>query len=53
MWDWIIWDRFGIGSYGIWVWDRVMWDIGLGLGHMGLGVRLAHAGYRFGLGLMG
>ena len=29
---------------GIWVWDWVLWDIGLGLGFMG---------YRFGIGFMG
>ena len=36
--------RFGMGSYGIEVWDWVLWNIGLGLGFMG---------YRFGIGFYG
>ena len=36
--------RFGIGFYGIEVWDCVLWDKGLGLGSMG---------YGFGIGLYG
>ena len=45
--------RFGIGSYGIWVWDWVLWDIGLGLDFMGYRFRIVFLGYRFGVGFGG
>ena len=45
--------RFGIGLYGIQVWDWVLWHIGLELGFMGYRFGGWFYGYRFGIGLYG
>jgi len=45
--------RFGIGSYGRWVWDRVIWDIDLALGFMGQRFGIGFGGYTFGIGFYG
>ena len=40
--------RFGIGLFGIQVWDWVIWDTGLGLGYLGYRFwDLGYLGYRF------
>ena len=42
--------RFGIGSYGISVWDWVLWDIGLGFGSWDIGLGLGFWDIGLGLG---
>ena len=45
--------RFGIGFYRIYVWDWILLDIGLGLGHMAGKFGLGHMGYTFAIGFHG
>ena len=42
--------RFRIGFYGIYIWDRVLWDIGLGLGLVGYTFVIGFLGYSFEIG---